>query len=104
MSTVTIPKVITRGNDLMVVPRKDYEEFLGWRKKMKTTEIFEPPQKFKTYKPTTAERREIAEARKNFAEGRYLAWDQFKYELESFYRRKSAKRSQAPSSKGRDAH
>lgn len=96
MNTVTIPKEITRGEDLVVMPRKDYEKFLGWQK---TTEIFEPPRKFKTHKPTAAERREIAEARKNFAEGRYLEWDQFKYELENFYRGKSAKRSQTPSSK-----
>lgn len=99
MNTVTIPKEITKGEDLVVIPRKKYEEFLGWQKTTKTTEVFLPPQKFKTYKPTVAEKREIAEARKNFAEGCYLEWDQFKYELENFYRGKSAKRSQTPFSK-----
>lgn len=93
MNTVTIPKEITRGEDLVVMPRKDYEEFLGWQKTTKTAEVFLPPLKFKTCKPTAAEKREIKEARKDFQEGRYLTWDQFKYELENLHRRKSAKRS-----------
>lgn len=28
MTTVTIPKKVTKGEELVVIPRKDYEEFL----------------------------------------------------------------------------
>lgn len=30
--TITIPKEITRGEKLIVVPRKKFEEFLKWQK------------------------------------------------------------------------
>jgi len=33
MSTVTIPKKITKGEELVVIPRKEYERFLGLEKK-----------------------------------------------------------------------
>ena len=101
MNTITLPKEITKREDLIVIPRKKYEEFLGSRK---TTDFFEPPRNFKTYKPTAAEKKEIAAARRDFEEGRYLEWHQFKHELDNFYRGKGAKRSQAPASKGRNAH
>lgn len=32
MTTVTIPKKVTKGEELVVIPRKDYEEFLRFRK------------------------------------------------------------------------
>lgn len=33
MTTVTIPKKITKGEDLVIIPRKKYEEFLRVFKK-----------------------------------------------------------------------
>ena len=72
MNTVTIPKEITKGEDLVVMPRKDYEEFLGWQKIIKTTEIFGPPRKFKTYKPTAAELKELKKAREEHKRGEYV--------------------------------
>lgn len=32
MTTVTIPKELAKKGDLVLVPRKEYEAFLGWRK------------------------------------------------------------------------
>ena len=31
--TVTIPKKLTKGEELLVVPRKTFEEFLRWQKR-----------------------------------------------------------------------
>lgn len=78
MNTVAIQKEITKREDLIMIPRKKYEEFLGWQK---TTGIFEPPQKFKTYKPTVAEKREIKEARKRFSRGEYVTIEELRHEL-----------------------
>ena len=78
MNTATIPKEITKREDLIVIPRKKYEEFLGSRK---TTDFFEPPRNFKTYKPTAAEKREIKEARKRFARGEYITLEELRHEL-----------------------
>lgn len=36
MNTVTIPKKITRGEELVVISRKEYERFLRARKERKT--------------------------------------------------------------------
>jgi hypothetical protein len=32
MTTITIPKTVTKGEELVVIPRKDYEEFLRLKK------------------------------------------------------------------------
>jgi len=32
-NTITIPKEMTRGEELLIVPRKKFEEFLRWQKK-----------------------------------------------------------------------
>jgi len=32
MTTLTIPKKLTKGEDLMIVPKKNYQEFLRWQK------------------------------------------------------------------------
>lgn len=32
-NTVTIPKELTRGEELLIVPRKKFEEFLKWQKR-----------------------------------------------------------------------
>ncbi len=36
MATITIPKELIRERDLVVIPRKEYEEFLRVRKEGKT--------------------------------------------------------------------
>ncbi len=57
MTTITIPKELVKKGDLIVVPRQEYEEFSKWRKFMKS---------FKTYIPTTAEKRMIKRAREDY--------------------------------------
>ncbi|MGB2762731.1 MAG: hypothetical protein WBC21_04360 [Minisyncoccales bacterium] len=35
MTTITIPKRITKGEELVIIPRKDYERLSDFRKKIK---------------------------------------------------------------------
>ena len=35
MTTITIPKKLTRGEELIVIPRKEYEKFLELKEKRK---------------------------------------------------------------------
>lgn len=32
METLTVPKKMTKGEDLIIIPKKEYEEFLNFRK------------------------------------------------------------------------
>lgn len=63
-----------RASDYVAVPRKVFEEFLGWQEKVKSV---------KTFKPTVADKQALARARKNFAKGNYLTWEEVKHELDS---------------------
>jgi hypothetical protein len=72
MTTITIPKGINTGAELVAVPRRNYEEFLVWQKKMKSV---------KTFKPTAKDLREIKQARKDIAAGEYLTIDELRHEL-----------------------
>lgn len=74
MATVTIPKKFTKGNDdLVVIPRKEYEELLRAH-----SPISKP---VKTFKPTSVEKKAITAARKRFAKGEYLTLEEFRHEL-----------------------
>lgn len=72
MSTITVPKELSRINDLIAVPRKTYGEFLVWQKKIKSA---------RTFKPTLAEKKVLQRARKNFAKGEYLTLNELKHDL-----------------------
>jgi hypothetical protein len=68
MATITIPKKITKGEELVVIPRKDYEEFLRFRLK-----------KDEELTLTSSQKRRLQKARVNLAKGKYLTI----YELKS---------------------
>ena len=72
MPTITIPSSINIKEQLIAVPKRTYEEFLAWQKKIKSV---------KTFTPTAAEKRTIQKARKNLAEGNYLTLEQLRHEL-----------------------
>ena len=69
--SVTIPKTITKGQELVVIPRKVYEEFLHWQKTIKT------------FKSTSAQRRALGKARRDFARGKYVTLQELRHDLES---------------------
>ena len=60
--TITIPKELTRGtDDLVAVPRREYEEFLRHRSGHESE-----------VKLTKAQKKRLAEARKRMAAGKFL--------------------------------
>ncbi|MBI2100652.1 MAG: hypothetical protein HYT47_01365 [Candidatus Vogelbacteria bacterium] len=74
MTIITIPKILSgrRPQKLVAVPAAAYKEFLTWQKETRA---------FKTFKPTIGEKRELARAKKNFAQGNYIKWSDLKHEL-----------------------
>ncbi|MEK7208209.1 MAG: hypothetical protein AAB699_01515 [Patescibacteria group bacterium] len=63
MTTITIPKHLSRQAELIVVPRSDYEEFSVWQRKIRNAKI---------YRPTPAEKRTLARARANYKKGNFV--------------------------------
>ena len=74
MPALTIPKKITKGDELVVLPRKEYVELLRVK--------ISPSQKsIKTFKPTADEKRAVDRARKRFVKGDYMTLEQLRHEL-----------------------
>ena len=71
MTTITIPQKL-KENDLIAIPRKEYEEFSNWREHIKS---------FKTYIPTAAEKKMIKRAREDYKKGNYLTIGELKHKL-----------------------
>ena len=63
MTLVTIPKKLAEKGDLALVPRKEYEEFLKFKK-------------IREFTPTIAERKALAKARRDFQKGNFLTLEQ----------------------------
>lgn len=61
MNTVITPKKITSRNDLIVIPRKEYEALLELRK-------------FKEFSPTAMQKKALARAESNFRRGKTLSY------------------------------
>lgn len=60
---ITIPKSLARMGDLMLVPRREYESFLEFKR-------------IKEYTPTIAERRALKRAELNLKRGKTLSYDE----------------------------
>lgn len=72
MATVTIPKELTQKGELIIIPRKEYEKFSNWQKLIKS---------FKTFIPTTTEKKMIKRAREDYKKGNYLTIGELKHKL-----------------------
>ncbi|MFY9493170.1 MAG: hypothetical protein WAP55_01710 [Minisyncoccia bacterium] len=70
INSVTIPKNMVEKGDLVIIPRKEYEEFLSFRLK-KTREV----------ELTPAQKKALKEARKNLARGKFLTIHELKRKL-----------------------
>jgi hypothetical protein len=69
MSVITIPKQLMREKELVLIPKKEYDEFLGLKKVIKTV------------KPNAAEKRVIERGRRAVAKGDFVTLDELKKEL-----------------------
>jgi len=72
MTTITIPKELVKNKELIAIPRQEYDEFIEWHKFIKS---------FKTYIPTTAEKRMIKKAREDYKKGDYITIGELKHKL-----------------------
>jgi len=68
MATITIPKKITKGEDLVVLPRKEYEKPLEFKK-------------ISEFQPTSAQKRALIKARENRKKGDFLTFNELKQKL-----------------------
>ncbi len=68
MTTITIPKKITKGEELVIIPRKDYEKLL---------ELKRIPE----FQPTTTQKRALINARKKREKGNFLTFNELKNKL-----------------------
>jgi hypothetical protein len=70
MDTITIPRDMVKRDDLVIIPRKEYEEFLEIRKAITV------------FQPTLSDKRELKGARQEMRKGNYLTIQQLKNELD----------------------
>ena len=63
MNTLTIPKKLAKNGDLVVIPRKEYEEFLELRR-------------IKEFIPTPIQKRALRQAERNFSRGKTLSYNE----------------------------
>lgn len=77
MNTITIPRKITKGQELIVIPRKIYEEYLELRKAIPVVKM------------TKSEKREWEQAKKDYEKGKYVILSQIERELDTPHKRKS---------------
>jgi len=68
MNIVTIPKKLASRGDLVVIPRKEYETLLGWKR-------------IREFTPTASQRRDLKNARRDYKKGRYLSINELKRRL-----------------------
>ena len=90
MNTVTIPKTLTRGEELVVIPRREYEEFLRSKKPqnekivVKRSKSFRVPKKYEKFydeldKELTETLQEVEEGK---VSGPFNSVQEFKKSLE----------------------
>lgn len=68
MNTVTIPKRLAQIDDLVVLPRKEYESLLLLRK-------------FKEFNPTAAQKKALLKAENNLSQGKTLTYNELRKKL-----------------------
>jgi len=68
MSNITIPKKIALREDVIVIPRKEYEALLELKK-------------FKEFVPTAIQKKALARAESNFRSGKTLSYHELAKKL-----------------------
>ena len=63
MNTITIPKKMAQSDDLIVVPRREYESLLQLRK-------------IGEFSPTSAQKRALIRAENNLSRGKTLSYNE----------------------------
>ncbi len=69
MNLITILRKLARKDDLVIIPRREYEALLALKK-------------VKEFEPTLAHKRALARAEKNFRNGKTLSYSEFRQKLD----------------------
>lgn len=69
MNAITIPKKLIGQDDLVIIPRKEYESFLQWQKEIKY------------FNPTSAQTKALRKAEKEYEKGKCLTLNELKQKL-----------------------
>lgn len=69
MTTIPIPKKVDKNEDLIAIPRKEYEVFLRL-------------QGVKEFTPTPAQKKALLKAEKDFRQGKSLSYNELVKKLE----------------------
>jgi len=69
MGKIIIPKKITKREELVVIPKKEYEAFFQWQKTVKL------------FTPTKAQKKDLKIAREEYKKGKYLTINELKKRL-----------------------
>tara|TARA_Y100000031_G_scaffold80267_1_gene88439 strand:- start:78 stop:311 length:234 start_codon:yes stop_codon:yes gene_type:complete len=77
MSIIIIPKKIVKGEELIAIPKKEYEEYLRFRSVIPVVKM------------TVAEKREWQQAKKDYKHGKYITIEKLQNELGIARKRKS---------------
>ena len=64
--SITLPYNLIKEKKLVILPRREYEDFLNWKKSIKSFSL------------TKAQKKELEEARKDFAQGKYVELEHLK--------------------------
>ncbi len=75
-TTVTIPKEFTRGEDLIIIPQKEYREFLRWQKNTDST-----PRQIRIAKATAIEIKDFKQAQSDYQLGKVINFHELKRRL-----------------------
>lgn len=70
MTFITIPKKLAQKDDLVIIPRQEYEALLALKK-------------VREFTPTPAHKCALARAERNFRNGKTLSYNEFKRKLDS---------------------
>lgn len=75
MSTITIPKNLIKNDDLVILPKKEYENLINKRV-------------IPVARLTSSERNSLHQSRKEMARGEYITLEELEHDLETAYRKK----------------
>ena len=79
MTTITILGKAKKTQELIAIPRKEYEEFSRWKKMEAVKEFI----------PSTAEKKDLEQARKEYKAGEHISLEELEHELETVSKKKS---------------
>jgi len=68
MVILTIPKKLAKKDDLVVIPKREYEALLELKK-------------IREFMPTVTQKKALARARKEYKAGKYLTFNELKQKL-----------------------